>query len=690
MIQLQRFFRAFSFFLILGGIFFSIQGLAKSELKSDHVKVSFYSFAQKLNPQDELIVGVYFSLDPHWHVYWQNPGDSGAAPKFIFDENLVQVQKVTWPIPKRIPVGDLTNYGYETSVLFPIKIKLKNSANQTQPIQVAVKLEWLVCKVECIPGFGELTIDIPRAERTETLPDDSEVGRLFLNAFSSAPQSNSDWKISTLAIDSARIQIQLEATIAVNKIEELLVAPLESEIFTTASPSIAVVDNETLTVDLPLESNASLGKKISTPVLVSYKQSGKVEGFYSAVALHLNSHSLFWKSLLLAVLGGVLLNLMPCVFPILSLKVFSLVQEDKRLLRVKSAWAFTMGVLVSFLILSVGLLVLRHLGQFVGWGFQLQSPIFVFFLIVLFFTMGLYFFGLIEWGDRFVAMSDQGRRLKFLSGSFGTGVLAVLVATPCTAPFMGSAIGATLLLPPLQSVFVFLSLGFGLALPLLALSYVPQWGKLLPKPGAWMVQFKEFMAFPMWGTCIWLFWVLVIQKGASASIWMLLTLLGIGLSLWLHRSFATKSVRALKILVFLLSLVFPAYKISKVSEPSRNSARADSSRVEWLQFSPSRIEELRRQNKAIFIDFTAAWCITCQWNKKSTLDTPEIETLFKAHQVELFRADWTSFDPVITKALAEFGRNSVPLYIYYAPGGAARVLPEILTKEILYQLFNKK
>lgn len=400
----------------------------------------------------------------------------------------------------------------------------------------------------------------------------------------------------------------------------------------------------------------------------------------SAAQISLTSFSF---GLLLAFLGGIILNLMPCVFPVLSLKIFGFLKEPKIERIRRSAWAYTAGAVLTFTLIGALLTLLRYWGEAVGWGYQLQNPWLVYLLALLFFLMGLNFFGFFEVGNQFVSIGSRLGKKSFLTGDFGTGVLAVVVASPCTAPFMGSALGLTLLLPAGQSLFIFAALGLGMAAPMLALAYVPRLIGRLPKSGPWMVTLKQFMTFPLFLTSLWLLWILQQQRGSESVFVALLSFILLTMTIWMFERSKGALVRALLTFLFLLNPLASLYSLQKAGGLDRGSP----SSLIWHDFDPAVVEE-KRKTEIVFIDFTASWCLSCQVNKKTVLETAEIEELFRKHRIFLVRADWTNLNPVVTKALEQLGRASIPLYVAYSRNEKPVLFPEVLTKSMLIRYFD--
>lgn len=401
------------------------------------------------------------------------------------------------------------------------------------------------------------------------------------------------------------------------------------------------------------------------------------------------------ESILLAILfafiGGMILNLMPCVLPVLSLKIMGFIKqagEEKSKLR-KHGLAFTFGVLISFWALAGLLLILRAGGEYLGWGFQLQSPSFVIVLSVLLFLFGLSLFGVFEIGVTLTAVGQNTPKGSTYTGSFFSGILATIVATPCTAPFMGSALGFALSQPAYVSMLIFTALGLGMALPYVLLTSIPALLKYVPKPGAWMETFKQFMGFLMIATVLWLIWVLSLQTGAEGVLILLGSLLLVSLSGWiygrwsvLHKSLKTRRIAQLISGLILAGALALSLMYIKPVSASTGSVHTQGL-IEWQTFSPELVAQLRSEKKPVFIDFTAAWCLSCQVNEKVAFGSEEVQKAFADKGIAALKADWTNKDEVIAKELAKFGRNSVPLYVLYLPDKEAVLLPEILTPDIV-------
>jgi thiol:disulfide interchange protein len=635
---------------------------AKTTAEGPHVRVSL---VRGENADGKMALAFEFRLDPDWHVYWRNPGDSGAAPKFDLIVRNGLASPIQWPAPERIRLGDLTNYGYTSRILYPFSVEPQDSL---KPVLLEASLEWLVCKVECLPGFGKIT-----AVLTPNLPPGAKPQPLSTADYPLPSSPSAQLKV--FSQDETSLGILLEGSEQdLNKIREIDLFPLEGEIFSTQSPSFQLVEGKW---------RAKLQKAANAPnpiplfqVLMKMRDDSGWKA--SEHQLDPSSAKIAWKdlgtALLFAFFGGIILNLMPCVFPVLSIKILSLVQKSEKPQEMhKSGWLYSAGVVTTFLFLSALLLVLRSGGEKLGWGFQLQSPAFVIAMALLFFMIGLNFLGALEMGDSASRLGGTLGDLPLFHSSFGTGIIATLVATPCTAPFMGSALGASLFLPWWGSLLVFSCLGAGMAAPFLMLSYFPSLLSRLPKPGLWMERLKQFLAFPLFATTVWLGWVLVQQAGEHGFLLLGFSLVLIGFGTWL------KQWRWLVILLTFVTAI-------SLSPSTARKERAESS--QWASLDLKKISEAKTNGTPVFIDFTAAWCLTCQWNKKSVLETKAVMDVFEKNKVLLIRADWTHRDPLVTQTLAKYGRNSVPLYVFIPARGEDIILPELITKSDIDRLFQ--
>lgn len=398
-------------------------------------------------------------------------------------------------------------------------------------------------------------------------------------------------------------------------------------------------------------------------------------------ALTADTESSLWLALLSALIGGLILNLMPCVFPVLSIKALSLAEAHQNTQqRHLHGWSYTAGVVISFVAIAALMLGLKSAGQAIGWGFQLQSPIFVSLLAYLFFAMGLSLSGFAEFGNRIMGIGSNLTLKPGYSSSFYTGVLASAVASPCTAPFMGTALGFALGQPTAIALLVFAALGFGMAIPFLLLSYLPGLGQRLPKPGAWMETLKQALAFPLYLTAIWLIWVLGRQSGSDAIAIVLSGSLLLVLALWLRQKYRNAITGLISIL-----LIACAIGLSATIQPSNTKVQQSSP---WQSYTDQRLKEAQNRNQSIFVNATAAWCLTCLANEKIAFSDDFYQQL-ATQNTFMLKADWTNYNPEITQLLKQHGRSGVPLYLYI-DNGETTILPQLLTESSLLQLTKHK
>ncbi len=652
---------------------------AQESLEGEHVRIGW--LAPDAFGTGAETLGLHFQVDPHWHVYWRNPGDSGAEPKFGFsgDARFGQVQ---WPAPVRLPVAHLTNLGYEGDVAYLFEI-LPNTGNER--IRISVDLEWLVCQEECIPGFGVLTLERP-VEEASRWQDATRALRDGFLARVPQPGTASPWRIEGASV---RAEGGVRVRVAGPGGDAPQLYPKQGGFVSPAAPE-AIRDGHGWRLEFATNPGVAPPAQLGF-VLTAQGRAWEFDGVALAAAPshpatpQATENTALWALLLAAFAGGVILNLMPCVFPVLAIKLFGLVNAQGEGVaalrhRLREGVLYTAGVLATFAVLGGVFLALRAGGAAVGWGFQLQSPAVVLALILLFWLIALSFAGAFEFGHGLVRLAGQGG-----GGSFMTGVLAVFVAAPCTGPFMGAALGASATLPAVQAMAIFLGLGAGLAAPFLLLVAVPALARRLPRPGAWMETLRQFLAFPLFATVLWLLWVLGRLSGEDG--WLLggALILLLTFAIWLARS----ERRVAKAAALALAVVALAVGFRKLSALQPPQAQTGTQHEAWQAFDEPRIAQARAEGQAVFIDYTAAWCITCQVNKAVVLNTPEVNELFAAHGVLRVRADWTRYDPAITQSLARLGRNSVPVYAFYpAGGGDVRLLPQILSQAMIRDLFS--
>lgn len=682
--------------------------------------------------QQPVWVGLQITHAPEWHTYWKNPGDSGLPTELQWTlPPGVMAGDVAWPLPRKIPIGHLANYGYEDTVLLPVPLTITPAYQPgalADAMEIKLKATWLVCRQECIPQEGEFALKLPLRSSTALH------GAAFDAALAAQPAALPGAHSVTLQDGGQRLAVRVQGLPEALRGQTLHVFPETPNVITTAAALAApgapsdkpldartwsqAWDGDVWTANLPVSPERAESPAMMPLVLVAengqgWRAEAPVQGQWPAVAapavispeleaaLQANAASAppavdantsattsvpaatFAWALLGAFIGGLALNLMPCVFPVLAIKVMGFAShgQNQRAHRL-SGLAYTAGVLLSFMALGALMLALRAAGEQLGWGFQLQSPAVVAALAVLFTVIGLNLAGVFEFGhflpSRVAAM--QARHPVLDAGL--SGVLAVAVASPCTAPFMGASLGLAMGLPAWQALAVFAAIGLGMALPYLAASFWPAVARWLPRPGAWMDTFRKFLAFPMFGTVVWLLWVLGQQSGIDGAGALLALLVALALLLWTlglrGRARLALAPLALALGGFLLWGVGPhvtrAAPVEAASAPAAGQAAA-----RWQPWSPQAAQAALAEGRPVFVDFTAAWCVTCQYNKKTTLSNAQVLAALDAAGVQTLRADWTRRDAAITAELQKLGRAGVPVYVLQAPGQPPVVLSEVLS-----------
>ena len=637
-------------------------------------------------------LGLQLTHKPDWHTYWKNSGDSGLPTTLQWTlPSGVTAGDIAWPLPKKIPIGNLANYGFADTVLLPVPLTITPNFKPTAPgnaIEVKLKANWLVCRQECIPEEGEFALTIPvkgstainSASFTAAL---AAQPRPLLGHTGVLPDSSVQIKGNTIELSVQGLPVALRG----KTLDFFAETP---EVIETAARWTQAWNGGVWSATVPLSPQRSNAPSVMPVVLAAdgqgYRAELKVLGNWPAAGATAPTVSApppaqapitLLAALIGALLGGMLLNLMPCVFPILAIKVMSFTRHanDQRGHRV-SGLAYSAGVVLSFLALGALMLALRSAGEQLGWGFQLQSPATVAALAALFTVMGLNLAGLFEFGQFLPSRVLLVEAKNPAINAFLSGVLAVAIASPCTAPFMGASLGLALALPAAQSLLIFTMIGVGMALPYLAASLVPAVARMLPRPGAWMDTFRRAMAFPMFATVVWLVWVLGQQSGIDGAGALLALLLALSAMLWSLTLRGRSRLIVATIMVGIGALLVLGIGQNVLKPvPSNNTASSE----QWQPWAPGRVEQALAAGAPVFVDFTAAWCVTCQYNKKTTLANADVLADLATKKVTLLRADWTRRDPVISAALAQLGRNGVPVYVVYQTGKAPVVMSEILS-----------
>ncbi len=672
-------------------------GAVSSSVTTDQVRAELLAWAPDgIEPGKQVWLGLRLDHQPEWHTYWKNSGDSGLPTLLEWQLPAgITAGDIAWPTPKKIRIGTLANYGYENTILLPVPVTLAANFTDAQ-LNVKLKAAWLICHKECIPQEGEFALSIPVKSST------GMNGKLFQATFDATPKPLpvGSSQIDVAATSANSIKVSLSGLPAALQGKTLALFPETGSVIDPASAWQQAWQGSVWTAQLRLSSQRSESPRVMPLVValenVAYRIEVPVKGEWPKVAaaavlppaleaaLKANANTPpfgLLAALLGAFIGGLILNLMPCVFPVLAIKVVGFVHVKDQAVRVRRGLAYSAGVVLSFLALGALLLSLRAAGESLGWGFQLQSPAVVALLAVLFTLIGLNLAGLFEFGnflpDRLANLHVKNPTID----SFLTGVLATAIASPCTAPFMGAALGYAIGLPALQALAVFGAIGVGMALPYLAASVVPAVARIMPRPGSWMLTFQQLMAFPMFATVIWLVWVLGQQSGIDGAGALLALLLLLALCVW---AFTLKGrpqliLASISVLLLALALWSLGPNVVKLQDGPPAAQLTSSGGQAWQAWQVGRVEQLTAQGQSVFVDFTAAWCVTCQYNKITTLSNASVLADFADKKVALLRADWTRRDPAVTEALSQLGRSGVPVYVIYKPGRAPVVLSEILS-----------
>jgi len=704
-------------YLILFALMLLPQLRAELSVKDQYVRATLVSELDGLVPGERQYLGVLLDMDPHWHTYWEFPGDSGLETTIDWDLPAgFEAGAIEWPAPQWIEYGGLVSYAYEDEVLLMVPVDVPEGLQEGTTVSLGARVDWLMCKESCIPGSAALSIDLE-------VSADAKAGKyaaLFEAARKDLPKALEAWQVS--AVDNGE-----SVSLAVIAPEGITLEGRESVFFTldgliaNDQARSSLIEGRVLQQALPKSpygpkdatglrgvlvgdrpwGDGVVALDVDVPFMPAEEQMAllaAVAGMDSPVLAQgapVESRGL-GVLLGMALLGGLILNLMPCVFPVVSVKILGFVQqagEDRRKI-LKHGLVFTFGVLVSFWVLAGALLLLRAAGQEIGWGFQLQSPVFIAVLSAILFLFGLNLSGVFEVGESLVGVGSQLQSKSGYVGSFFSGVLATVVATPCTAPFMGTALGLAISLSWIKAMTVFTALGLGMALPYLVLSAFPAYLKFLPRPGAWMETFKKALAFLLYLTVVWLAWVFGNQTGSTGMAGLLLALVLLSIAAWVWGHWGSlrrkKSVRIAGLVVaavFALSGGWVAWQAAGFAAPELSEDVAGEG-IAWEAFSPEKRDAYVAEGRMVYVDFTATWCLTCQVNKKVALANAEVVAFFKKHDVVALKGDWTRRDPVITRELEKFGRTGVPTNIIYVPGKDPVLLPEVLTPGIVLDGFE--
>lgn len=658
---------------------------------ASHLQAELVSEYRQVTPGQRVQLALHFVPDEHWHTYWQNPGDSGLATSLSWQlPDGVSVGAIQWPAPQAIALPPLMNYGFEGQTILLSELSIAPDYN-ADSISIQLQADWLVCEEVCIPAEAEFSLTLPVAGTAIAAVDYSALfarakQRLPLplavqgqfdvsgGAFSAVINLPEATNISAFFVAAGELvdhaaaqQISLDGT------QLLLQQPLNT--YFSAAPEqlelVLIADDVAYSVQLPKAAQQS------TEILISQGQ---------------QSPSALWWILLLAAAGGLLLNLMPCVFPVLSLKALSIAGNNQQHgQQRRDALFYSLGVLLSFMALALLLIALRSAGAAVGWGFQLQSPYLVALLVYLLFALGLSLSGVVQFGLGLMNTGSSLTRATAGKGSFFTGVLAVVVASPCTAPFMGTALGYAVGQSSAVALLVFAALGLGMALPFLLLAFVPAFARVLPRPGAWMDTLKQWLAYPLYLSAVWLLWVYGRQSGIDAQAVLLIGVVCVAAACWLwgrkQLAQAGKVSAVLALLLLLLALAIPL--LVTAPSPQPKPQQGSNSAQHWQPWSAETLQQLRQQGKPVLVNMTADWCITCLVNERLALNTDSSKAALALYDVTYLKGDWTLRDAAITGYLRLYQRDGVPLYVVYWPGQPPEVLPQILTPDTLAQTLER-
>ncbi len=654
--------------------------------QSQHLTVELVSAANQIAPGGTVQAGLHFALDNHWHVYWINAGDSGEPPRITWTLPAgITAGPMQFPIPTRLPLGPLMDFGYEGSVTFPIQITAAPDAKPGH-IHLDAKVDWLVCREVCIPGKAHLGLDLNVVPGAAPVAPTGDLAQA-LSLIPKPLPANTD-----LTITGGRSDFVLTLTGRTANNAEFY--PFDAEQIANAAPQTVESVPNGIRLRVPRAPELTklpptLHGVLKLSATEAYDVTAPVSAGEVPVAAKKSSTSTL-AAIGLAFLGGIILNLMPCVFPVLFLKGLALVQssgEERSRLR-RHGLVYTLGILVSFWIIVAVLLALRSGGSQAGWGFQLQSPTFVALLAAGIFFFALSLAGQFELGLSLTSVGGDLAQRPGYTGSFFTGVLATIVATPCTAPLMGAAIGFALAQSAGVTFAVFTALALGLAAPYLALSFQPAWTRILPRPGPWMETLKHLTAVPLFGTAIWLTWVYgslysresgVGVPGVDHAAHLLWCFLVLAIAGWVLGKWPARWKSAIAaVIIAAIALAIPLYQPKDTT-------------LAWQPYSQQALDQARATGHPVFIDFTAAWCLSCQVNERIVLKSAEVQREFRRGNVTLLKADWTHYDPEITKELASINRSGVPTYVIYpaSKDADADVLPELLTKQIVLDALKK-
>ncbi len=690
--------------LLLIGIFISggFNSLKAQFGQASHIKVKLISEAKWASPGETVWLAVEMKAQPDWHIYWRNFGDTGMETTFEFDlPKGVKAGQVQWPYPEKITAADIVSYGYSGDQYFLVPLTVDKTVKPGTVLHIKAHVGWLECADVCIPGETDVALELP--VKNQPVQADEKYVQLFSDARFRIPKPLTDWKVAVKATDNAYIIQLIPPQWFKGTLKELYFYPYDTDVVKYKEEQTLKKKGSSFLLTVPKAGKASVdtlkGVLVAEPGWrgAGSEKSAEIKVAVTKKLLAAPKHSeisSIWLAILFSFLGGMILNLMPCVLPVLSIKIMRFVKQaqDKKAKPWKHGVLFTIGVLLAFWTLAIALLILKAGGEQLGWGFQLQSPTFLIILSVFMFLLGLSMFGVFEIGTSLTTVGGAVQSEGWF-GSLMDGVIATIVATPCTAPFMGGALGFALTQPAWVSLIVFTFLGLGMAFPFALITSIPALLKYVPKPGRWMESLKQFMGFLLVATVIWLLWVLGQQTGSVVLVLVLLDLLLTSVAAWIYGRWGNLAMeQRTRIIAWVLALLILGVSNWYVLENYHKyeetpSVTSISGEIDWQPYSDQLLQQLLDEGKPVFVDFTAKWCLSCQANEQITFSSEEVQKKFKELGIVALKADWTKRNPEITQALAKFGRMSVPLYVLY-PGrkdADPQLLPEVITPGIVLQ-----
>ena len=637
-----------------------------------HIRVSLLSESETLVPGSTHYLALHMQPDPQWHTYWRNPGDSGEAPSINWSSSTaLTFGDIQWPIPEPIPVAHLVNYGYSDNHLLMVPVEVPDTVTPGESVQITADVSWLVCKEDCIPGWATLST-------TMQVTAQSQPGKwtaLFSHTRERLPSEYTG--TASFEVTDSHITLALDDT----NFSSAHVFPFRSDIASHSAKQQLVIDEDGGLNVLLKKSDYFASDPDSLRFLVSdgdkgiYVSANRI----STVVEPSGTLSLFELAIYagMAFLGGLILNIMPCVLPILSIKALSLQRNEQPS---GHKWAYLMGVLTCFNVFAIAIIAMQMAGAQLGWGFHLQSPVIIAVLAFLFTFIGLALLDVFHIGSRFAGLGDSLVSGNSARGHFFTGTLAVIVASPCTAPFMAAALGVALTQSPIEALIIFNALALGFALPLTLMFLSTRARSWLPKPGSWMNTFKHALAFPMFATVAWLCWVFANQTNPLSQFLLLCGLIGFSFFCWgysrLSASPVWKITSAIGMCACLLTVIPQGSNANIASENTPE------------QFSLDKLAALRAQNQVVLVNMTADWCITCKVNEQVALSTERVSDVLSDNNVHYLVGDWTNKNEQIFNYLKQYDRAGVPLYVVYAGKHYVKVLPQVLTPDVVVSNIN--